>query len=174
MVGLGLTTPKLDGLGTPKANETAGDVFGNGHRVDEVDLNRDEALDEVDQFLNEADEADGETRESSFDFSNGRIEIGKPGTRRHHSSTSSFAQSPGSHTSDPLLEVLDNDEDEEDEEGMEMFEDGDEEDFDTEQPLVGRRSGSRRGRRRWEGGERKKDSSLFEVCQSRLAIRNVC
>lgn len=160
MVGLGLSTPKLEGAGTPNMVEGGGDVFGNGQRVDLTD--RDHALDEVDRFLNEADEDDLETRDSSFDMSKGRIELNMPNPRRAGSSSSSFAQSPGSHASDPLLEVLDNDEDEDDE-GMEMFEDGDEEDLDPEQPLVGHRSGARRGRRRWEGGERRKESGLFEV-----------
>jgi hypothetical protein len=143
-----------------------------------VDLNgestRDAALDEVDQFLHEAerDSEDAGTRASSMDYSKTRIELNMPGQRRTESSTSSFAHSsPGSHTSDPLLEVLDNDddEDEDEDEEMELFEDGDgdEDDLDTQEPLVGRRA---RRRRRWaESGAGRKDSSLLEV--SHLVFR---
>lgn len=188
MVGLGLSTSVTSSSGSGSGSESParfnsqGDVFGSGQRLNLNGGNgngngneddRDAALDEVDQFLNEAardslsEGHDTDTRNSSIDYSKTRIELNMPGgQRRHDSSTSSFNlnQSPGSHTSDPLLQVLDNDDDEEDEdEEMVLFEDGDgdEEDFDTQEPLVRRRG---RKRRRWvEGGERKKDSSLLEV-----------
>ena len=180
MVGLGLSTPITSSRGSGSGNESParfgseGDVFGDGQKLDVNAANgnsRDAALDEVDQFLNEAARdslsEDPDTRASSLDYSKTRIELNMPGgQRRHDSSNSSFDQSLGSHASDPLLQVLNDDDDEEDEdEEMELFEDGegegDEEDFDTQEPLVRRRG---RKRRRWvEGGERKKDSSLLEV-----------
>lgn len=179
MVGLGLTNGHGQSNGSkegPSAGEAVGgDVFGNGHRLDldgneNEDANRDHVLDEVDQFFNEADDDygpdhDHATRESSFDASKTRLELNtRGGPRRTDSSASSFAQSPGSHASDPLLEVLDNDDDDEGEdEEMEMFEDGDEDDFDPHEPLVGRRG--RRGRRRWEGEERRQEATLLEVSE---------
>lgn len=172
MVGLGVSTPTLSSngdRGSPRFGQS-GDVFGDGQRLDlNNTAGRDAALDEVDQFLHEAGEGSegrGGSRSASMDldYSKTRIELNKPGQRPTHSSSSSFALSSGSHTSDPLLEVLDNDDDDEgeddDEDGMEMFEDGDEEDFDSQAPLVGRRG---RKRRRWEGGERRQESKLLEV-----------
>ena len=173
MVGLGLSTPVSGGSrsNSPSAEFIQEeDVFGGGQSLDSKKGGsgtvRDAALDEVDQFLNEAarDSDEAGTRGSSLDYSKTRIELNGPGQRRQDSTNSSSAQSPGSHTEDPLLEVLDDEEEEdEEEEEMELFEDGDgdEEDFDTQEPLVGRRG---RKRRRWVGGaERKKDESLLEV-----------
>jgi hypothetical protein len=171
MVGLGISksggtsSASIDrNMYTDQDGEDASDVFGHGQVLH---INRpsgkgamDNEMDEVDQFLR--DEENG-TRESSLD---GRRNSKRPfanHTLRHNDSgTSSLNQSPRSHASDPLLEVLDNDEDDDDE-GMELFNEDDEE-FDTGsgEPGAGRRS--RRGRRRYnEDDSRSSEAGLLEV-----------
>lgn len=142
------------------------DVFGGG---DVLQINRssgkagkDKEMDEVDQFLR--DEENG-TRESSLDGR--RSDLKRPfsnHTLRHNDSgTSSLNHSPRSHASDPLLEVLDNDEDEDDE-GMELFDNEDDEEYDTGSGPTGAGRRSRRGRRRWnEDDSRSNEAGLLEV-----------
>jgi hypothetical protein len=189
MVGLGLSnTGKAaesgGGAGKggyfPEDEEDSEDVFGSngsGSNGQTVHISRlktteetDTTLDEVDQFLQDEENA---TRESSFDghtngtgsgkrsYAKTRIELNMP--RRNDSSQSSLNHSPRSHASDPLLEVLDNDDDDDDEE-MEMFDNDEDEEFDTGSAEPGRGRRSRRSRRRWnEDDTRSNEAGLLEV-----------
>lgn len=127
---------------------------------------RDAALDEVDQFLQDEEEGD------TFDLNHGRprskLDFNMP--RRNDSSHSSL-QSHRSHASDPLLEVLDNDDDweEEDEgDGMEILDCEDDEEFETGGSGAGRRS--RRGRRRWNEDEGNGEAGLLEVGTANFVV----
>lgn len=200
MIGLGLSNTDTGrtgegskrGLYPAEDEDDSADVFGGGGsgsngQTHTLHLSRprpvveeDNTLDEVDQFLQDQDE-DNQTRESSFDghtggrgkrtFAKTKFELNKP--RRNDSSTSSLNHSPRSHASDPLLEVLDNDDDEDDE-GMELFDNDDDEEFDTgsAEPSTGRRG--RRSRRRWNEDEsRTNEAGLLEVSQGLAPISRV-
>jgi len=157
---------RMVGLGISRQGSVAstggrdGDVFGGLGRSSPDERGRDAALDEVDQFLQ--DEEEGDTFDlkhgdrPSRAFSKSKPEFNMP--RRNDSSHSSL-QSHRSHASDPLLEVLDNDDDWEDEEGdMEILEGDDDEEYEVG---AGRRS--RRGRRRWNEDEGNGEAGLLEV-----------
>jgi len=156
MVGLGISRQ-----GSVVSNAGGNvDVFGGLGRSSRDERGRDAALDEVDQFLQDEEEGD------TFDLKHGdRPSRGtsksNPGfnmPRRNDSSHSSL-QSHRSHASDPLLEVLDNDDDWEDEEGDMEILDGDED----EEYEVGAGRRSRRGRRRWNEDEGNGEAGLLEV-----------
>jgi hypothetical protein len=160
MVGLGISR---QGSVVSANGADEGDVFGGSRsKVSSEVAGRDAALDEVDQFLQDEEEGD------TFDLNHGdrstrsksKFEFNMP--RRNDSSHSSL-RSHRSHASDPLLEVLDNDDDWEDEDegdGMEVL-DGDDDDEDYETGGAGRRS--RRGRRRWNEDEGNGEAGLLEV-----------
>lgn len=149
MVGLGISRQGS----VVSANGGDGvDIFGGF-----PSRSRDAALDEVDQFLQDEE---GDT----FDLKHGdRPTRFYPTSKipiRNDSSHSSL-QSHRSHASDPLLEVLDNDDDWEDEDegdGMEVLDGEDDEEFEVG---AGRRS--RRGRKRWNEEEGNGEAGLLEV-----------
>jgi len=155
MVGLGIS--RQGSVASVNGNGN-GDVFGGlSSKLDGKGL--DATLDEVDRFLQDEEEGD------TFDLKHGdrharssKFEFNMP--RRNDSSHSSL-QSHRSHASDPLLEVLDNDdewEDEDEGDGMEVFDGDEEEEFD-----VGPSRRSRRGRRRWNEDEGNGEAGLLEV-----------
>jgi hypothetical protein len=159
MVGLGISRQGSVVSGNGSGD---GDVFGGLVRSSRDERGRDAALDEVDQFLQDEEEGD------TFDLKHGDHPRPTRGTsksnsgfsmpRRNDSSHSSL-QSHRSHASDPLLEVLDNDDDWEDEEGdMEIIEGDEDEEYEVG---AGRRS--RRGRRRWNEDEGNGEAGLLEV-----------
>lgn len=127
----------------------------------------DELLDEVDDFLRQqGSSSSSATRGYDVDPSSSRTDSASTSGRFDvyaQPGPSSSKTDSGRTTPDPVLELLDNDDDDLEEE-MEMF-DQDEEDeeygTDAGEPLVGRRG--RRKRRRWDENENKKESSLWEV-----------
>jgi hypothetical protein len=159
MVGLGISR-QGSVVSTTRGGD--GDVFGGLDKNSRDGRSRDAALDEVDQFLQDEEDGDtfdlkhGDRLRSSRTTSKSKLEFKMP--RRNDSSHSSL-QSHRSHASDPLLEVLDNDDDWEDDEGdMEILDGDEDEDYEAG---AGRRS--RRGRRLWNEDEGNGEAGLLEV-----------
>jgi hypothetical protein len=202
MVGLGISrqgsvsasgSASTSGQATLGDRRDGGDVFGGSgsshlfarDERDRAGRSGDTTLEEVDQFLQDAGEdEDGDDEGTTFDLkhsdqkrssrSTTKLEFNMP--RRNDSSHSSL-QSHRSHASDPLLEVLDDDDygdDGGDEgEGMEIFDNDEDEDEEAGAGIGGHGPGrrSRRGRRRWNEDEGNGEAGLLEV--SPLPARDV-